>query len=284
MLVIALTLGPYLYDARLAIDAFRHATLQPPERYLDGTLTNYSTHISFIFGLLPQYAFRTPLPDWSIGLEMQFYAVLPFLMLLIGRLGWIKGTVMIAVAGTVIAVIVSRLGVQFPMPAFLPLKMHMFAAGMLVAAALWMDGKKALLCLAVALAFALVPIGGGQGHKYEVVRLGLTLMFFGLVHARRLPLALGKPVRSVSDLLGSRFCHQLGELSFGVYLLHLLIMQPVMAYLIKNDQLSHVALYLVTLAIVVPTAYALAWVGYNFVEVQGQRVGRLLTKPAVVAV
>ncbi len=35
--------------------------------------------------------FRTPLPDWSIGLEMQFYAIFPVLMLVVRRFGALAG-------------------------------------------------------------------------------------------------------------------------------------------------------------------------------------------------
>ncbi|CAH2786711.1 MAG: Acyltransferase 3 [uncultured Caballeronia sp.] len=46
-------------------------------------MSNVVTHLTYTFGMFPRYAFNTPLPDWSIGLEMQFYAVFPLLMLLI---------------------------------------------------------------------------------------------------------------------------------------------------------------------------------------------------------
>jgi peptidoglycan/LPS O-acetylase OafA/YrhL len=42
-------------------------------------LTNIAMHVSFLFGLIPRYAASTMLPDWSLGLEMQFYAAFPII-------------------------------------------------------------------------------------------------------------------------------------------------------------------------------------------------------------
>ena len=88
-LAVALLAGPALYADRVAIDGFLGEPLQPRERFADASLANIAAHLSFVFGLLPDYAFRTPLPDWSLGLEMQFYAAFPFLVLLARRIGWV---------------------------------------------------------------------------------------------------------------------------------------------------------------------------------------------------
>src|SRR3546814_3010159 len=88
-LAAALIAGPSIYADRVVIDSFLGQPLQPPERYLDGSLTNLALHLSFLFGLLPDYAFRTPLPAWSLGVERQFYLLVPFLILLGLRFGWL---------------------------------------------------------------------------------------------------------------------------------------------------------------------------------------------------
>jgi peptidoglycan/LPS O-acetylase OafA/YrhL len=45
-------------------------------------------HVTFLFGLVPSFVQDNILPDWSISLEMQFYAVFPFIMLLIRKIGY----------------------------------------------------------------------------------------------------------------------------------------------------------------------------------------------------
>ncbi|AYD01891.1 acyltransferase [Neorhizobium sp. NCHU2750] len=283
MLIAALTLGPIVYDARVTIDMFNAVTPQPASRYLDDSLTNYLTHFSFLFGLSPSYGYRTALPDWSIGLEMQFYAALPFIMVIVGRLGWLKTIIGVVAAGFVAAHLVGKLGYHFPMPTFLPLKMHVFAAGMLLAAALETGRARTYLYAALACLFVLIPVGGDMRPMHEAVRLALVVLFFVLVHAERLPALASGLAQGISDFLGNRFFHTLGELSFGAYLAHLLIMQPVVAWLIRHADMSAPLRFLATLAITIPVTYVIAAIGYNLIEMQGQKIGRSLTRPRAAA-
>lgn len=278
MLVAALTLGPFIYEARTVIDSFNDAGPQLAERYLDSSLNNYLLHLTFLFGFSPEYAFRTALPDWSIGLEMQFYLALPFIMLLVGRIGWLRAIAVCVLSSGLIAVVLKVSGVEFPMPTFLPLKLHVFAAGMLLAAGLTVDRRQNFLFGLIAAVLMLSPIGGTDGLTHVIVRVGLAASFFALIHTHRLPGLLQRPLYAISAWLGNRFFHQLGELSFGAYLIHLLIMQPVMAYLIKHAALSDPARWAVALIITLPVVYALSWLGYNFVEMPGQQVGKSLTR------
>jgi peptidoglycan/LPS O-acetylase OafA/YrhL len=286
MLAIAIALGPLIFESRLTIDHFLNVTPQMPERYLDGSLENILLHVSFLFGLSPGHAFRTPLPDWSISLEMQFYAVLPFLMLFVQRLGWLRASIGIVVLGVAIATAVRVAGVNFPMPAFLPLKMHVFAAGMLLAGALNARRERALLHYALALAFVAIPIGGGMTVLREIVRLGLVTAFFALIFHAHLPRQLANPLNRISEFMGNRFCHELGELSFGAYLIHLLIMQPVIAELMQayGHSISNFQRFLLSIAITIPITYALSAIGHRFIEMQGQKIGRALTKRRAPAV
>jgi peptidoglycan/LPS O-acetylase OafA/YrhL len=75
----------------------------------------------------------------------------------------------------------------------------------------------------------------------------------------------------------------LGELSFGAYLIHLLVMLPVIATLIQNYPMTDPSRWAVTLIITVPIVYALAWLGYNFIELQGQKAGKALSRPRTIS-
>ncbi len=81
-LVFALGLGPMILVWRNLIDDFSHLVPYPASIYIDHSFANIALHLTFLFGLLPAYSVHTPLPDWNLGLEMQFYAVFPALMLL----------------------------------------------------------------------------------------------------------------------------------------------------------------------------------------------------------
>ncbi|TIT17829.1 MAG: acyltransferase, partial [Mesorhizobium sp.] len=187
MLFLALALGPYLYESRTVIDDFLLRSHQAPERYLDSGLKNIVAHLLFLFGLLPNFAYRTPLPDWSLGLEMQFYAVFPAVMLLVRRLGWIRSAVLIAALGGLVVFAMGQMSVHFPMPSFLALKMQVFLCGMLLAGVLHASRPRPILYLALAMLLAALPYGGEYGLGKLLIREVLVMGFFALVLYRMLP-------------------------------------------------------------------------------------------------
>ena len=276
MLCIALLLGPALYDSRMAIDTFFNHSPQPPERYLDATLGNFMMHASFLFGLLPDYAFRTPLPDWSLGLEMQFYAAFPFVMLLLRRTRWIAGAAAIALAAFAVARILHARHVDFPMPSFLPLKIHIFLCGMLLANGLFGSSRQNLVNVALAIALVLIPVGGDMTGTKIAVRLLLVVGFFALLHPQLLPGLLGRAAAWLSELLGSPPARWLGELSFGVYLVHLLLLMPIAAVVVTEfgHGISAPVRFFIVISVLIPLAYGLAYIGFTKVEMPGQKLGR----------
>ncbi|MGX5668676.1 acyltransferase family protein [Rhizobium daejeonense] len=286
LLLVALASGSFIYESRAVIDAFNGVIPQEPDRYLDSSLTNLLVHMSFVFGFLPEYAFRTALPDWSIGLEMQFYLMFPFLMLLVLRAGWLRAACFIMAAGVAIAISLKVAGIRFPMPSFLPLKLHIFVAGMLLAGGLNSSRKTIWMHFGVASFAVLLPVGASASPLHEAVRLMVISLFFALVYASVLPGRMSKLFTGASEFLGSRFFHYLGEFSYGAYLTHLLIMQPVIAMLIGEfgTEMSAPARFFAALALTIPVVYLLAGAGYYVVEKPGQRMGRLLSKPRQVSV
>jgi peptidoglycan/LPS O-acetylase OafA/YrhL len=254
------------FEARSHIAELLPSQTQAPERFIDRSAANYLMHLSFLFGLHPDYAYRTALPDWSIGLEMQFYAAFPFLMLALARLGWLKGAIIIALVSAAAGVAINRM-LHFPMPSFLLLKLHVFIAGMLTAAALQLDERGAWKLGIVALAVVLIPVGGDRDIPHLVGRVIIATMFFCLVH-----------FRPAGKILGSRFFYWLGELSYGVYLIHLLVLTPVAAWLIttRGSEMSAGRRFGIALGITVVVTYAVAAVTRLLIEIPGQRLGKKL--------
>jgi peptidoglycan/LPS O-acetylase OafA/YrhL len=265
-LAVALTAGPMLFEARSHIAELLPSQAQAPERFIDRSAANYLMHLSFLFGLHPDYAYRTALPDWSIGLEMQFYAAFPFLMLALARLGWLKGAIIIALISAAAGVAINRM-LHFPMPSFLLLKLHVFIAGMLTAAALQLDERGVWKPGIVALALVLIPVGGDRDIPHLVGRVIIATMFFCLVH-----------FRPAGKIPGSRFFYWLGELSYGVYLIHLLVLTPVAAWLItmRGSEMSAGQRFGIALGITVVVTYAVAAVTRLIIEIPGQRLGKKL--------
>lgn len=271
LLIIALAAGDYLYEARSIIDATFARPPQEATRYTDPSFTNFALHFTYLFGLVPDYAFRTPLPDWSLGLEMQFYIAFPFMIIAIRRFGWLCPIAVIALGGIVAAKLSYKLGLQFPMPSFLPLKLHMFLAGMLMAASISKGRASKSVYFAGVVLLSLVPLGGSFDPMHMAVRTGITIGFFALLNWRNI-----KPVHLAANWMGSTPFHWLGELSYGVYLIHLLILQPVIAWLIipYGSGLAPAAKFMVAFTMTAAVSYPLAWAGYKFVELSGQRLGK----------
>ena len=280
MLFFALALGPYVYESRTVIDAFVGRVPQAPERYLDSGLKNIFAHLTFLFGLSPNFAYRTPLPDWSLGLEMQFYAVFPALMLAVRRFGWLWSAIVIAALGGLAVVILKSMSVHFPMPSFLPLKIQVFLCGMLLAGVLGQSQPRPLLHLALAMAPAAIPFGDGHGLSKFLIREALVLGFFALVLYRLLPGTAGVVTRKVAVALGGGIFHVLGELSYSIYLIHLLVLQPVAAFVITRygDGLGAPLRFAIVLAIVLPVVCLLSFVTYRLIEMPGQQLGRLVLR------
>ncbi|MDG4883011.1 acyltransferase [Mesorhizobium sp. WSM4884] len=280
MLFFALALGPRLYESRIAIDAFLQRAPQAPERFLDDGLKNIVAHLTFLFGLSPNLAYRTPLPDWSLGLEMQFYGVFPALMLLVRGFGWVWGALFVAALGGLAVVALSMVSIHFPMPSFLPLKIQVFLCGMLLAGVAHQRRPRPLLHLALAMALAAIPFGGGYGLSKFLIREALVMGFFALVLYPMLPGVAGAAARKLAIAMGGGAFRVLGELSYSIYLIHLLILQPVAAFVIARygHELDAPLRFALVLVIVLPLVCALSWFTYTLVEMPGQKLGLALLR------
>lgn len=277
LLAVALLLGPAIYADRVLIDtALATPTnyLQLPTRYLDASFTNLLAHLSFVFGLIPSYAFRTPLPDWSLGLEMQFYLVFPLLTLLAHQVGWIKMTLIAAAFGVCLVMLFHLAGIHFPMPSFLPLKLHLFLCGMLIAIDYNRESNpiKPHTRIILLLTLAALPIGGHYDTMHILLRESIVLGFFALIHWQSNPL-----INKLETVLSTHFFHWLGELSFGVYLIHLLIMHRVAAWTFDYG-LEGKERFMVVLAITATLSYGLAAITFFLIERPGQRLGKALVR------
>jgi hypothetical protein len=89
------------------------------------------------------------------------------------------------------------------MPAFLALKLHLFLAGMLIAADHGGSRARLGLHLAVAVLLALVPLGGKADTVHLLVRALIVVGFFALIHLRTLRAVDGISQKQLTQTLRS---------------------------------------------------------------------------------
>jgi len=252
----------------------------PPEAYIDDSLTNIAAHLSFLFGLLPAYSVHTPLPDWSLGLEMQFYAVFPALMLLAGKLGRTSAVILTALAAAVITHATWHFSIRFPMPSFLPFKIDIFLAGMLLAESCHEGRRTAAVYFALALVLASQPFLGEGSLERLAVREIMVFVFFSLVLNGLLPAPLGNCARKMAAILSNNPFRWLGEISYSTYLLHLPIMAPVIGFIILHwgHNIPASTRFIMALLAVSAIVYPLSWLAYKIIETPGQAAGRAILR------
>jgi peptidoglycan/LPS O-acetylase OafA/YrhL len=283
MLIPAVIWHSYYSGALSSLMRSMFTTVYDPSE-ITMTATNLVVHLSFLFGLFPQYCANLIIPDWSIGLEMQFYAMFPLLMLFARRFGLVVfslGSIAVwELANQLIAVRVintpKMLGL-FPQPSFLPLKLVYFTSGILLAWGYMEDRESATKRSTIAiLAIASVAITGSAVMVCVVV--ALLLLLFNRPEKRR---AISTPLGALEFILGNRFAAFLGDTSYGVYLVHMLLLIPALS-LIRTT--SHLSRFLLVSAIVAPLCYAISWALSWMVEnpgiALGKRIAQAIPRPA----
>ncbi|OKB67229.1 acyltransferase [Serratia marcescens] len=280
LLVLAIALGSYFGEARDIIGHFYSETQTNASRYSDHTFLNVFTHVTFMFGFLPDYSFNTALPDWSIGLEMQFYFLFPFIMLAVLKLGFARACLAIVLLCGLAKFLLPGYFAAFPMPSMILIKLNVFIAGMLIAESVRRQSVRYV-------AFALLAVLGSaylpkEFYKfYLLAQIGMTLMMVMILWARSEDSKWGHALRLPRWFLTNRFSVFLGDVSYSVYLLHLLIVIPVVAYLLSNTsfaELSSVMRFIVASGIILPVTYGIATLLYHFVEKPGIKLGKMLLR------
>jgi peptidoglycan/LPS O-acetylase OafA/YrhL len=279
VLAASLLAAPILWEWRAEIGRAFPAAATPAERYLDRSLSNILMHVSFLFGASPRNAFATPLPDWSIGLEMQFYALFPFLMLLLRGASPFWGAVM--VCGLGLAISRSLPAGLFAMPSFLPLKISVFMIGVLLAWAHHLQQSRRAGAGSVAVLALLVA---SSNTAWPVLALAALVAAFLFYDRASDALQLKSSLAFAEHALGGRLAGFLADTSYSVYLTHVLMMVPVAGFLCGLPEFLNLpgpARFLVLSALVIIPVYALSWGLFRLVEMPGITLGKRMVERLV---
>ena len=243
------------------------------------TPMNVLVHVTFLSGLIPAYVDASYLPDWSLSLEMQFYAVFPGLLLIMRRFGFARSVLAIGIPVMLLGRFVAAHS-AYPEPSVLIFKLHYFMAGMLACRALTLTRWPAARCLAVALVLVSLETAYGRQLPLLPLLLGTLVLLSHFESTGRMPGWLGA-------LLSGRVVRVGSDLSYSVYMLHGLALSAAGLLIARSAWLLSLSppwRVLWMLLFVSLSSYSAAFVTYHLIERPGIRLGSAVIRRVAPAV
>ncbi|ARD22972.1 acyltransferase family protein [Shewanella japonica] len=267
-LVIALIFASYLGASReLIAEVLPHTMTDMSRYYIQDPLKSFFIHASFIFGLMPSYSFSTPLPDWSLGLEMQFYLVFPVLFYFLKKNFTVFFTVsLLGMMG--IAYVSYKLGFIFPMPSYLPLKFHNFAAGIALAYLFINNSERSksyYFVIVISIVFLLL------GNRSLYIPVLFLFSWWWLCNIKRVNIMYS----FVNRIFSHSSSKYLAEMSYSLYIFHLILMLPFFSFVLKGGELSTLIWIASSLSLLILTMLVAHFI-YKYIEIPGINYGKKL--------
>jgi peptidoglycan/LPS O-acetylase OafA/YrhL len=260
---------------------FREAGPNPGHSWL-GLARNLTLTQIYTDGYLGKYLHQGLTQMWSLAVEASFYVLLPFLayllLVVISRRSWRPRLVVgVLLAGALISpgwLVLVHIDHWFPDGArlWLPTYLAWFLGGMLLAVLQAMGVRWyafAAIPLAVICYFIVAtPIGGAPTTSpASMIEAVVKTVFYAVIATLAVaPLALGDR-GWYWQLLATRPMVWLGEISYEIFLIHLVTMEFAMVYIVRAHVYtgSMLYLFLATLVVTIP----LAWLLHRFTRVPG---------------
>lgn len=233
--------------------------------------SNVLMHVTFLYGMFPEFCSSTYLPDWTLGLEMQFYFVFPFFFLVLRRFGFARPAILIGFPVFLAGLYLSR-HIHFPEPSLLLMKLNYFIAGAVLYRVL-AGGLSRLHHVGMSLlAVALVSVD----YRYHWDLLALPTLMSLMLLLGQLELK-GRTPAWATAIIESRLIKMAADTSYSVYLFHGFfiaasgyIVAANSEFVAAHGELSTWLMYVFVLT----GSYALANVVYRLIELPGIALGK----------
>lgn len=234
----------------------------------------FLAHITMLFGIWPSWGVASPLPDWSLSLEFQFYLLFPLVLFFYRRN--LLATCIVAFG---LAYVAPKIGglyldagmlTRFSQPSNLAYKLNIFLIGCLLAELMsgGAQGESAQQSWKKWLAMFICIIGVDP-----VAAIFLAALVYLIVFADKQKCAwLAKP-----------YLVFVGKVSYTLYLCHMLAIIPVAFALTHFDWfvgLHGILRFSLVSAIGVPLAIGLSALLWELIEKRGIDFAARITKPA----
>lgn len=273
LLAVSFLSGPAIYEDRVVIESVVNITPQLSDRYTDVSLQNIFLHLTYLFGIFSDYTSRTALPDWSIGLEAQFYYIFPLLVLLGTKFGWLVVIPLTVALSFIAGSVVHGRFFQNLSEVFIVYQLNLFLVGAMMAFSLRAKSRGKWLYFSIAMIVLLLhrfSIGDTRPPSLFVLIAIVFIFFVGINYPT---FSILKPLIRVA---GGNVAFWMGELSYSVYLIHLLILHPVAAYVIEitGPDFSPALRFALVFPPVLLLTYAVSFLTHKFIELPGQAIGQ----------
>jgi peptidoglycan/LPS O-acetylase OafA/YrhL len=244
--------APNLNRVKLAWDGWQHLT------------SHMITHIPLAQGLVPK-AISSQAPytivgqAWSISLEWQFYLIAPLLMWTLAK----TRRMTLALVTVIVLIILSH----WFTGAFIGAKIIHFAIGIVTFKLLKREDVPVWGLVSIALTIAAIAKNGA----IQVIPLGI---WAAVIWSSSRP--AHSAGHSFARLFGGSTLFKMGEISYSVYLIHMI---PLYAsiYFLRDAKLPQDAMQIIVMLITIVTTYLISCVTFRYIEQPCIRFGASVT-------
>jgi peptidoglycan/LPS O-acetylase OafA/YrhL len=244
----------------------------------DFSVENILLHVTFVFGLIPEKSFSTMLPDWSLGLEVQFYLIFPAIFLFVNKSPNFNKLTIFLVAVTGISMLSKVYFIPcFGEPSFIFYQLPVFLIGIFIYCGTKLSDSRnnqrngIYLLYGILLSIYVIFTKTGADEFYLLLAaILLVLSRFDNLYSKKINIFFSNPLFTT-----------LSDLSYSAYLFHGFFLSILGAYIERNlypiGYASTQCIFII-LIVIIPLTYVTSYFIHRYIELPGIAFGKTLIK------